>query len=241
MPAPPWLTARPLAHRGLHGEGLPENSLAAIKAAIDAGYPVEIDVQVSADGAAVVFHDWNLQRLTGLDARVVNKTTRELAELRLPGGGEKIPLLQDVLALVNGQQPVVIEIKNRRYPTALEPTVARILRDYHGPHAIHSFNPYSLGWFRFHHPEILRGHISCAFDTDDMAGWKKIILEHYGMNWMSAPKFIAHHWKRLPAPAPTILRKVFKKPLLAWTVKSPDEAKAALQHADNVIFEQFLA
>jgi glycerophosphoryl diester phosphodiesterase len=224
----------------LHGEGRPENSLAAITAAVDAGYPVEIDVQVSADGAAVVFHDWNLQRLTGLDAKVVDKTARELAALRLPGGGEKIPLLQDVLAAVNGRQAIVIEIKNRRQPTALEPTIAAILRDYHGPFAIHSFNPFSLGWFARHAPAIMRGQISCAFDTDDMAGWKKVILEHYGMNWMSRPQFIAHHWKRLPAPMPALLRRVFRKPLLAWTVRSQTEADTALRHADNVIFEQFL-
>lgn len=240
MPAPAWLTSRPLAHRGLHGEGRPENSLTSIRAAIDAGFPVEIDVQASADGAAVVFHDWNLRRLTGVEAKVVNKTARELADLRLAGTEEKIPLLEDVLEAVNGRQAVVIEIKNRRQVTALEPAVARILRDYRGPFAIHSFNPYSLGWFAGNAPEILRGQISCAFDTDDMAGWKKVILEYYGMNWMSRPKFIAHHWKRLPAPMPTLLRKVFKKPLLAWTVKTPQEAEAALRQADNVIFEQFV-
>lgn len=240
MPAPAWLTARPLAHRGLHGEGRPENSLAAIKAAADAGYPVEIDVQVSASGAAVVFHDWNLQRLTGVDAKVVDTSVRKLAQLRLAGTGEGIPLLEDVLEMVNGRVPLVIEIKNRRQVTALEPTVAHILREYRGPHAVHSFNPYALGWFAWNASEIPRGQISCAFDTDDMAAWKKVILEHYGMNWMSRPHFIAHHWKRLPAPMPTILRKVFRKPLLAWTVKSPAEAEAARQHADNVIFEQFL-
>lgn len=238
--APDWLRAKPFAHRGLFDKNRPENSLTAIAAAIDAGFPVEIDAQVTADGRAVVFHDWNLQRLTGTDAKVVHISSSDLAKLRLEGTDEKIPLLEEALELVNGRQAILLEIKNRRYPTALEPVVSKILRSYKGPIGIQSFNPYTLGWFRLRHPGIPRGQLSCSFDTDDMTGWKKIVLEHYGMNWLTAPQFIAHHWVRLPGKMPAFLRRFLHLPLLAWTIRSPEEYAAAMKLADNVVFERFV-
>lgn len=239
MPVPKWLVGTPIAHRGLHDKSHPENSLSAIDRAIRRGFPVEIDVQSSADRRAVVFHDWNLLRLTGLDARVKMTGSAQIAKLRLAGGGERIPLLEDVLDLIAGRQAVVIEIKNRKRPGALEPAVSKILRDYRGPVAIHSFNPFSLGWFRRNHPELCRGQISCSFDTDDMADWKKVILAHYGMNWMSRPQFISHHWKQLPAVVPALLRRLLRIPLLTWTLRSPEEQNQALRHADNFFFEGY--
>ena len=239
MPVPKWLVGTPIAHRGLHDESHPENSLSAIDRAIRHGFPVEIDVQSSADSRAVVIHDWNLLRLTGLDARVKMSDSAQIAKLRLAGGGERIPLLEDVLDLIAGRQAVIIEIKNRKRPGALEPAVSKILRDYRGPVAIHSFNPFSLGWFRRNHPDLCRGQISCSFDTDDMADWKKVILAHYGMNWMSRPQFISHHWKQLPAVVPALLRRLLRMPLLTWTLRSAEEQNQALRHADNFFFEGY--
>jgi len=238
--APAWLVAVPIAHRGLHDETRPENSLAAIVLAVQQGFPIEIDVQTTADGRAVVFHDWNLHRLTGLDARVKMTYAAEIAKLRLAGGSEPVPFLEDVLELVNGRQPLIIEIKNRKRPCALEPAVSRLLRGYRGAVAVHSFNPFSLGWFRRNDPHLCRGQISCSFDTDDMASWKKLILAHYGMNWMSRPHFISHHWKQLPAIVPTLLRRLMRMPLLTWTVRSQKEQASALRYADNVFFESYL-
>ena len=240
MPAPDWLLSKPFAHRGLFNDTRPENSLSAIDAAVSAGFPVEIDVQVTADGRAVVFHDWNLKRLTGRDAKVKDVTAAEIAALTLLGTDQRIPSLEETLDVIAGREPVLIEIKNRRYPTALEPEAGRILSAYRGPFAIQSFNPFTLGWFRLRHPKISRGQISCSFDTDDMAGWKKKVLANYGMNWMSGPQFISHHWKQLPALAPTFLRTALKMPLLAWTVRSEAEMAAALKLGDNVIFEHFV-
>jgi glycerophosphoryl diester phosphodiesterase len=240
VPAPDWLLAKPFAHRGLFTDTRPENSLAAIDAAIHAGFPVEIDVQVTRDGRAVVFHDWNLKRLTGRDAKVKDVTAAELGKLTLLGTDQRIPTLEETLDVIAGRAAALIEIKNRRYPTALEPATGRILAGYRGPFAIQSFNPYTLGWFRLRYPRFARGQISCAFDTDDMAGWKKKILENYGMNWMTAPHFISHQWNRLPAKVPTLLRSVFKLPLLTWTVRSEEEMAAALKVGDNVIFEKFI-
>lgn len=241
MGFPAWLVAKPIAHRGLHNnEDLPENSLGAIDAAMRRGFAVEIDVQVSGDGRAVVFHDWNLQRLTGKNARVKLLPAAEITRLRLAGTAEPVPLLDDVLDLAAGRQPLVIEIKNRKRPTALEPEVSRLLRAYRGPFAIHSFNPFTLGWFRRHDPQFVRGQISCSFDTDDMADWKKFILSNYAMNWLSRPQFVCHHWKQLPAVVPTLLRRLLKMPLLAWTVRDRAEMSAAMGQADNVFFERFV-
>jgi glycerophosphoryl diester phosphodiesterase len=238
--APAWLVATPIAHRGLHSEIRPENSLAAIDEAVQRGFPVEIDVQTSADGRAIVFHDWNLHRLTGFDARVKFTNSVEIQKLRLSGGSERIPFLEDVLDLVNGRQPLIVEIKNRKRPGALEPEISRILRNYKGAVAVHSFNPFSLGWFRRNHPGLCRGQISCSFDTDDMASWKKMILAHYGMNWMSRPHFISHHWKQLPAIVPTLLRLLLRMPLLTWTVRGEKEEALARRFADNIFFESYL-
>ena len=238
--APAWLVATPIAHRGLHNEIRPENSLVAIDEAVQRGFPVEIDVQTSADGRALVFHDWNLHRLTGFDGRVKLTNSAEIAKLRLAGGSERVPFLEDVLDLVNGRQPLIVEIKNRKRPGPLEPEVSRILRNYKGLVAVHSFNPFSLGWFRRNHPGLCRGQISCSFDTDDMASWKKVILAHYGMNWMSRPHFISHHWKQLPAIVPALLRLLLRMPLLTWTVRDATEETFARRYADNVFFESYL-
>ena len=239
MRAPHWVVSKPIAHRGLHDEALIENSLGAIEAAVRAGFPIEIDVQASADAKAVVFHDWNLMRLTGCDERIKFKPSAEIRALRM-ANGESIPFLDDVLALVNGRQPLLIEIKNRKRPGPLEVEVSKALRSYSGAFALQSFNPFSLGWFRRHDPGFFRGQISCSFDTDDMAEWKKFILSNYGMNWLSRPHFVSHHWKQLPAVVPALLRKWLRVPLLAWTVRNPGEQAVALRHADNVFFEHYL-
>lgn len=240
MPAPRWLLEKPFAHRGLYNDSRPENSLAAIDAAVSAGFPIEIDVQVSSDGKAIVFHDWNLKKLTGRDERVRLLPSSEIRALRLLDTDQKVPVLEEVLDVIAGREAVLIEIKNRKRPCALEPELARVLQTYRGPYAIQSFNPFSLGWFRKRYPEITRGQISCSFDTDDMAAWKKKILSNYGMNWMSQPHFISHHWKQLPGMVPAFLNRFLNLPLMVWTVRNPEEMAAALKLGDNVFFEHFV-
>ncbi len=239
MNTPGWLLAKPFAHRGLHDRDRPENSLTAIDAAITAGFPVEIDVQESADGRAIVFHDWHLQRLTGRDGWVHRLPAAEIQQLALLETGQKVPVLEEVLEVIAGRVPLLIEIKQCQRRSALEPEIACVLQSYRGSFAIQSFNPFCLGWFRRHHPEILRGQISCAFDTDERAGWKKCLLKNYALNWLSQPHFLADDWRRLPTPATTLLRRFFQLPLLAWTVRSANERAAVLRWADNVIFEGF--
>jgi len=238
--APDWLLAKPFAHRGLHDALRPENSLAAIDAAVSAGFPVEIDVQESADHRAVVFHDWHLQRLTGHNAMVSDVPAAEIRHLHLLDGEQKIPLLEEVLEVMAGRTPLLVEIKKRQRPGAFESELARILGAYPGPFAIQSFDPFTLAWFRRHRPAVARGQISCLFDTDGRAGWKKWILRNYALNWLSRPHFLADDWRRLPATAPRLLRNFFRLPLLAWTIRSAEDRKTALRWADNVIFEGFV-
>jgi len=235
-----WLTERPFAHRGLHDSARPENSLAAIEAALAAGYPVEIDVQVTADNKAAVFHDYYLKRMTGQEGGMQHLPSSRLAEMRLADTSESIPLLEDVLDLVAGRETLLVEIKNPAGPGALEATVDKLLRPYQGPIAIQSFNTLTLNWFARHSPTLLRGHLSCSYDTDQrLAGWQKILLRHYAGIWLSRPHFIAHNFRDLPEVVPTILRRVFRLPLLGWTARTASEYQSARERTDNVIFEGF--
>ncbi|CAN5580914.1 glycerophosphodiester phosphodiesterase [soil metagenome] len=233
MTAPAWLTAKPFAHRGLHGEGTPENSLAAIETALAAGYPAEIDVRLSADGRVIVFHDDDLARMTGVREPLAALPASRLTNLSLNETDEKIPLLQDVLDLAKGREGLLIEIKSTESRGRLEAETARLLRSYQGEFAVQSFHPRSLTWFRKYAPDITRGQLS--------SGWhdaRSILSGNYLQNWLSRPHFLGHDHKRLPAAAVALFRR-FGCPILAWTVRSPEERDAALQHADNIIFEQF--
>ncbi len=235
-----WLKETPFAHRGLYGGSDPENSLPAIRRAVALGFPVEIDVQASSDGRVMVFHDWSLKRLTGTPSLMADVAWEDLAKLRLEGTAEGIPLLEEVLAAVSGQVGLLIEIKNRGRVRATESATAALLDHYSGDFAIQSFNPRSLLWFKKQRPHFLRGQISCGFETDPMASWKKVLLAHYATNGITRPDFIAHHWQRLPAWAPQAIKQFLRLPLLGWTVRSQNEHDRCLAWADNTIFEEFV-
>jgi glycerophosphoryl diester phosphodiesterase len=235
-----WLKAKPFAHRGLHTDEFPENSLAAIRNAIQQGYPVEIDVQVTTDGIPVVFHDWTLDRLTGQPGVVSENPFATLERLRLCSTEEKIPRLEEVLELLGDHTAILIEIKNRGAAGNREAAISKVLQKHTGTFAIQSFNPRTLIWFRKHCKDVPRGQLSCRFETDPMAEWKKWILANYGTNLLTRPHFLGHQWERLPALAPSFLRNVLKIPIIAWTVRSESEQKMARRWTDNIIFEGFL-
>ena len=165
-----WLLSTPIAHRGLHrdGEGPPENSLGAFEAARDAGYPVELDVRLLRDGAAAVFHDEKLLRMTGVDLRLSLEDSLSIRTRRLAGSEEKIPLLGEALDAIGGKVPVLIEVKNFDAPGALEAAVLSEIERYRGPRAVQSFNPFSMGWFRVKAPDVVRGHLSGGFAGMDL-------------------------------------------------------------------------
>ena len=143
-----WLFSRPIAHRGLHGIDAPENSLAAFGKAIEAGFPIEIDVRPIDDGTVVVFHDDKLTRMTDLDGYVCNMTKSDLEKVRLRNSDERIPTFKEVLEFVDGRTPLLIEIKNDSTVGQLERDTLELLSSYKGEYAVQSFNPYSMEFFK---------------------------------------------------------------------------------------------
>ncbi|MAG95534.1 MAG: glycerophosphodiester phosphodiesterase family protein [Alphaproteobacteria bacterium] len=237
---PGWLTERPIAHRGLHGCGGPENSLAAVEAAVVAGYGVEFDILASADGVPMVFHDDDLTRLTGRPGRLDETTAAALAELRLAGSNEPIPTLSRVLERVAGRAPLLIEFKARSAEAGrLEAAAWEVLRNYRGRFAVQSYNPLSLLCFRRLAPMVPRGQLSGTMRrTTLVVDWTvKMMIRRFGFNYLSRPHFIVDSLNRQPYDVAQRLRR--RLPLLLYTVKNAEHQALADRYADNFIFENF--
>jgi len=194
---------RNFAHRGLHTEDgkIPENSIAAFNAAADAGYGIELDVQLSSDGRVVVFHDATLNRVCGVDSRVDEKTYAELREISLGSSKQTIPLFIDVLKCIGGRVPLIVELKTGKHNRELCRKTRDILSSYSGPVCVESFDPRIVCWFRLHAPQYMRGQLSCpkedykpaysdpvAFILDPVA----FILSNGLLNFLGRPNFIAY-------------------------------------------------
>lgn len=234
--APRWLTTQPIAHRGLHDDTRPENSLSAFEAAALAGDPIELDVHLTRDGQVVVFHDDTLDRLTGQTGRVTDATMAELSALRLLGTDQPVPSLDEVLALVADRVPVVIEIKTRGPIGALEAAVLASTERHPGRYSVQSFNPWSMVWWRRHAPSIPRGMLSGDTSEYDVTAPEKFLLRHLALAPLVRPHYIGYELAALPRTATTQLRRI-GVPLLAWTIRTPDDLQRARGLADNVIFE----
>ncbi|WP_198805289.1 glycerophosphodiester phosphodiesterase family protein [Leptolyngbya sp. BL0902] len=235
-----WITARPIAHRGLHqGKTVPENSLLAFDAAIAQGFPIEMDIQLLADGELAVFHDKTLDRLTGQPGIIHHQTLASLKHYRLYDTDERIPSLAEALDVIDGRVPALIEIKNEGRVGALERALLKTLTHYQGEFAVQSFNPLSLQWFKHHAPHIQRGQLSSAI------GWepapRHLALAHSNLlfNWASQPHFIAYDLRSLPKLSTTVAKCAFHIPLITWTVRSPSDQAKAQSCADNYIFDPF--
>jgi glycerophosphoryl diester phosphodiesterase len=245
---PDFLT-RPLAHRALHDKkaGRPENSMAAIRAAIAAGYGIEIDVQPSGEGVPMVFHDYDLKRLTGETGAIGQTSTRDLAQMRLLGSGEAIPTLETVLDEVAGKVPLLIEVKDQDGALGpsvgpLERKIAALVNEYDGPVAVMSFNPLSVAAMADAAPDVVRGLTTCGFKR---LNWKTVPAKRLAelafipdFERVEA-SFISHDKSNLASPH--IARIKSEAPVLCWTIRSPKEEAAARHVADNVTFEGYLA
>jgi glycerophosphoryl diester phosphodiesterase len=238
------LTARPLAHRGLWGPRCPENSIAAFDAAAGAGYGVELDVQLSADGVPVVFHDDRLERLTHAHGRVCDRTAAQLAETRLLDTRETIPTLAEVLECIGRRSLAVIELKVLGGDEgALERRVSEVLDDYDGPVAVLSFNPAAIAWFADERPELLRGLNSTAYH--DAAHWplsaeQRQALRELDHIHVARPHFLSLGLDMLPSPSAAALRAK-GTPVLCWTIRSPGQWARVSALCDNLMFEGFHA
>jgi glycerophosphoryl diester phosphodiesterase len=227
------LGAVPFAHRGLHGGALVENSGGAIAAAVASGYGVEIDVQLSRDGEAMVFHDDALDRLTIEQGPVAARTAAELQAIRLYVGNEVMPLLSEALRLVAGRVPLLIELKApERRVARLCRAVAAALDDYLGPVGVMSFNPGVGAWLARHSPSSPRGLVVTERGKRGMRGR----IERRLALWRSRADFLAYDVRDLPSPFAAAARRR-GLPLYTWTVRSEADRARAAVHADQVIFE----
>lgn len=244
MAAPAWLTARPIAHRGFHdGARLIENTLPAAEAAIAKNFAIECDLQLTADGRVVVFHDDRLDRLTNASGDISRMSFRDVRAARFRSGDAGIPALEDLLDLVDGRVPVVAEVKSRwTRDRRLESATAELFLGYEGPAAVMSFDPASMIAMRRHAPGIPRGMTADSFTAPE---WPNLTPARRLINrWLLAapfvmPSFIAYDVDALPASAPLALRHFFGVPLLTWTVRDVEQRKIARAWADQIIFEGF--
>lgn len=232
------------AHRGLFSreQGIPENSLEAFRRAVLAGYAIELDVQLTRDKQLIVFHDDNLKRMCGENYRVSDLNYQELLEYPLDGTEYKIPLFTDVLELVDGKVPLLIEIKLPHHQTTFICSVINDqLRTYKGAYCIESFNPLVLKWYRDNCPVAIRGQLSTKFSPKDGFNALFRFMGHYLMfNFLGRPDFISYHYLEFKNPSFRLLRKLFHVPAMGWTVKSPHAYEKYRGKFDTFIFDSFI-
>ena len=231
-----------IAHRGLHDNPVvPENSLAAFQRAVDAGYGIELDVQLTTDDQLVVFHDETLERVCGDPRKLHELSYAELQEFRLMGTEERVPLFRDVLDMIDGKVPLIVEIKSEgRYPRTTELTCA-MLRDYHGLYCIESFHPMVLHRYARLNPDILRGQLSTDYRREnvDRPGWQRFLLTNLMLDFLSKPDFISYDRQYPQQFSFRLCRKLFRPVCAAWTVKSREQYSAAKNVFSVFIFEGF--
>lgn len=250
VPLPQAFLRLPIAHRALHDRaaGRIENSPAAVKAAVASGYGIEIDLQLSADGVAMVFHDEDLDRLTDETGPVNARTAADLGRIRLKGSTDTIPTLAQVLALIAGRVPLLIEIKDQTLtmgPTdgRLEAATAAALDDYRGPVALMSFNPASVAHMAHRAPHLPRGITTSAYDPADWAPLPAAtcdLLRAIPDYDATGASFISHEAADLARPRVAEL-KAQGAAILCWTIRSPKAEVEARRVADNVTFEGYAA
>lgn len=235
---PTWLSERPVAHRGLHGPGVPENSLAAFKAAAAAGYAIELDVHLSADGQLVVIHDHNTKRLARRNLVVADTPAATLTRLQLQGTSQRIPLLVDVLKLVRGRVPLLIEIKHHIKPGRICPAVVALLKSYPGEVAVESFDPLTVIWFRFHAARIPRGQLTTTRRATPQPKWFRTFSNAMPLNLIAYPQFIGADITDQPKFSLKFWQFLLKVPVLIWVVKTKRDAALADREDYNIIFER---
>jgi len=238
---PAWIVERPIAHRGLHdlSRGVAENSIAAFEAAAGAGFPAELDVRVTRDGAAVVFHDRALERLTGAEGNVGDAELSKIVRLRLSGTPHTVPSLSDVFEAVSGRIPLLVEVKNEGVAGEVEEATLEAIDVYNGEVAVQSFNPLTLQWFARNAPDLTRGLLSGGFEEDDMNPMLREKLRNLEMTDIAEPHFVGYDVRLLPFDPVTRMRRS-GVPVLGWTVRSPRAEAEARRHCDNVIFEGYV-
>ena len=233
-----WLL-RDYAHRGLHnGKDAPENSLAAFEAACQKGYGIELDVQLSRDGKVMVFHDYTLVRMTGCDKKLAELDAEELTKLTLGESDQTIPTFEEVLALVDGRVPLLVELKGENFDTSLCKKVADLLRAYKGRYCLESFNPLLIGNMKKEFPEAFCGLLYTNVCRDKKKNSAlNIALTAMALNVVARPDFIAFNKEDRDAFAVKVTTKLYKAPKFVWTVNKQEELDTAHKNGELPIFE----
>lgn len=229
------------AHRGLHGEGRPENSMAAFRAALDGGYGIELDVHLLADGELAVIHDSLLERTTGMPGRIEELTVGDLENYCLEGTGETIPTFRQVLDLFAGKAPLIVELKAENgNHAALTETACNMMADYEGLYCMESFDPRCVAWLRKNRPEIVRGQLAENYfkSNSKLPVYLKFLLSNHLLNLSTRPDFVAY---RFADRHDTLSNSVCKTHMagVSWTVKTQEEFDSAVKEGWIPIFEGF--
>jgi glycerophosphoryl diester phosphodiesterase len=247
MSAPDWLTARPVAHRGLHdiSRGIVENMPAAAQAAVAGKFAIECDIQLTADGEAMVHHDDELGRLTDGSGALKTRTAAELKAVRFKNTAERMMTLTDLCDLVAGRVPLVIEVKSHfDGDRKLVTRMSEVLAAYKGPAVGMSFDPDQVVALREIIPSRPRGivaeHDYTAEDWPEASPEQRHGMTHLRHFFRTRPDFVAYWVNELPSLAPWLARNVFRCPLLTWTVRTQEQRERAARHADQMIFEGFV-
>ena len=231
------------AHRGLHNPERPENSLAAFQAAVDAGYGMELDIHLLKDGQLAVIHDSALQRTTGAEGRVEDLTAAQLCEYYLGGTEQSIPDFRQVLALVDGKVPLIVELKSvsNNYKELCE-TACNMLERYNGPYCIESFDPRCVYWLRKHRPHLIRGQLVERFTKSTVkVPWiLKFCLTYQLFNFLLLPDFVAHEFGCRKTLSNRLVRKLWGIQGVSWTLRTKEQFDTALSEGLLPIFENFI-
>ena len=231
------------AHRGLHDSTRAENSLSAFAKAKEMGFGIELDVRLSKDGELVVFHDNNLTRMAGIEGKVIDFTAEELSKMSLSGTSDGVPTFRQVLDLIDGAVPLIIEMKMGGNECGVAEKLMEVIDGYTGDYVVESFNPKALKIVRKKRPDILRGILSMEYLKEEKHKGSLLygLLQHLMLNLMVRPDFIAYEKTGYAVWGLRFVRRSFGTALITWTVKSAEEEMEAISHGfDTVIFEGYI-
>ena len=231
------------AHRGFHGDGVPENSMEAFRLAKEFGYGVELDVHLMADGNLAVIHDASLKRTAGTDILIEDMVTQQLSDYNLEGTAETIPQFRQVLDLFNGEVPMIVELKAEKgNHAALCDAVCKMLDTYTGAYCIESFDPRCILWLRTHRPDVIRGQLARNFFASaelKLPWYLKLVLTCHMINFLTMPDFIAYRYSDRKFFGNALCRKVWGAVGVTWTLRSKQDYDAAVADGWIPIFEYF--
>ncbi len=236
-----WIKTANIAHRGLHSSdfSVPENSLEAFRRAVERGFAIEFDVNLLRDGTLVVFHDGDLERMTGKQGNLLDLDYADIKKLKLLDSNQTIPSLGQVLELVGGKVPMLIELKNHGDNDKMCINFMALMDQYNGPWAVQSFHPFTVKWFKKHRPEVVRGQIAEFFlQDDDMKPTTKWLLKRMVFNLGNKPDFINYGLKNLPNRYVERARKQGKI-VISYCARTAEELAYCRTYIDNAVFEFF--